>query len=111
MDVTDIDVSEAHALMQANAALVIIDVRTDEEFEMSFIKGAKNFDVQAAEFEGQIDALARGADYLVHCHSGARSVAALLVFERLGFTHIYHMHEGMREWMSQDLPHIYNYYI
>ncbi len=111
MDVSDIEVKSAHALMQANAALVIIDVRTDEEFEMCFIKGAKNFDVQGPAFENQIDALPRGVDYLVHCHSGGRSAAALRVFERLGFSHVYHMHEGMREWMSQDLPHIYNYYI
>ena len=111
MKITHLDVSQAHALLQSRPELVIIDVRTDEEFEMSFISGAVNFDIQGDAFEAQLGALDRSADYLIHCHSGDRSKAALTVFERLGFKHIYHMDGGMREWASQDLPHIYNYYI
>jgi rhodanese-related sulfurtransferase len=111
MKVTHLNVQEAHKLMQERPDMAILDVRTDEEFEMSFIKGAINFDALEDGFEAQLKTLDVSQNYLIHCHSGQRALDALPKFKALGFSHIYVMDGGMREWMHAELPHIYNYYI
>lgn len=111
MKTTHLNVEEAHALIEGNPDLVVIDVRTDEEFEMSYIANAVNYDVQGEYFKHQLADLDREEDYLIHCHSGQRSTDALKVFKELGFKHIYHMDGGMRAWAHAELPTVYNWFI
>jgi len=102
---------EAHALLIGDPDITIIDVRTDEEFEMFFIQGAVNLDCEHEDFETHINGLDREKKYLVHCHSGDRSIETLIRFRALGFKHIIHLDGGLRDWAAQELPHIYNYTI
>ena len=111
MKTTHLNVHEAHALIEGRPDLMIIDVRTPEEFEMSYIANAVNYDVQADLFSQQLTELDTDKDYIIHCHSGERSREALLVFNELGFKRIYHMDGGMREWAHAELPAVYNWFI
>jgi rhodanese-related sulfurtransferase len=111
MKITYVNVVEASSLLEIKPTLAIIDVRTGEEFEMSYIENAVNYDVQGEFFKDQLSGLDREKDYLIHCHSGQRSTDALQVFKELGFKHIYHMDGGMREWAHAELPTVYNWFI
>ncbi|NNC36451.1 MAG: rhodanese-like domain-containing protein [Hyphomonadaceae bacterium] len=111
MKLTNIDVHKAHKLIEERPALTILDIRTAEEFEMSFIENAVNIDVKSELFELELSKLDKSKDYLVHCHSGQRCVAAIPVFKKLGFKHIIHMEGGMREWAHAELPTVYNWFI
>ncbi len=111
MPVNNMDVRAALDLIEADPELVILDVRTPGEFELFFIRGAINIDAQGAHFEEALGALDKTKTYLVHCHSGERSKGAVETLTRLGFTHLIHMYEGMREWNYQELPVIYNWTI
>ena len=42
--------------------------------------------------------------YLVYCRSGNRSRTALWIMEELGFTRIYHLANGITEWVDAGFP-------
>jgi rhodanese-related sulfurtransferase len=65
------------AMMKEAPEIVVIDVRTPEEFAAGHIKGAKNIDFTAGDFKAKISELDRGVTYLMHCQSGGRSGNAM----------------------------------
>ncbi|MEN9306064.1 MAG: hypothetical protein RLY76_1332, partial [Actinomycetota bacterium] len=49
--------------------VVIVDVRTPEEFAAGHLQGAVNLDVSASTFDSQIAALDKDVVYAVYCRS------------------------------------------
>jgi len=111
MRVTNVTAQEAYRLVKDNPELIVLDLRTPDEFEMFFIKGARNINATSEFFARRLKSLKRDHQYLIHCHSGSRSAKALETFENLGFQNIIHMHGGLREWNEQKLPIISNWSI
>jgi rhodanese-related sulfurtransferase len=111
MKTSHLNVKDAHELMQSRPDITIVDIRTAEEFEMSYVEGALNIDFQSEVFKFKLSELDNNTEYLIHCHSGERSLAALEIFKELKFKHIYHMDGGMRAWAQAELPTVYNWFI
>ena len=88
----------------AEGKVAIIDVRTADEFKDGHIKGAKNIDIMAADFEARIAKLDKTQLTLVHCQAGGRSTRALPTFEKLGFTNVIHLDEGFGGWEKAGKP-------
>ncbi len=84
--------------------IIVLDVRTPEEFSENRIKGAKNLDLAAATFEKDVAALDRNKTYLVHCAAGGRSTRSLKIFEKLGFSSVIHLDGGLNSWKKAGLP-------
>jgi rhodanese-related sulfurtransferase len=102
--ITDVTVNQARELIQKrarNAQLVILDVRTPEEFAQGHLSGAVNVNLMAPDFERRLGALGRGKTYLVYCRTGNRSVKAIQIMGRLGFRSVYHMFEGIVGWQKK----------
>lgn len=66
----------------------VIDVRTPEEFNEGYVKGAVNIDVSNPNFESQIASLDKDAAYSVYCRSGNRSAVAVDIMRNAGFTNV-----------------------
>ena len=65
-------------LARPPAGLVVLDIRTPEEFRDGHLPGARNLDFFAPDFRQRLEALARGdAPVLLYCRSGNRSGQAL----------------------------------
>ena len=111
MKVVSLNVQDAHKYLQDNPDTIILDVRTPDEFELFYIKGALNIDAQEKYFKLALGQLDTEKTYLVHCHSGERSTKAIDILQEIGFTNLVHMHEGMREWNHAKLPVVYNWTI
>jgi len=105
----NLSAQQAYDLLQSRVDLTIIDVRTSEEYEMFLIEGAVNIDISLEIFEQEIMLLDRNNAYLIHCHSGERSEKAFALLQQWGFTEIFHLDGGIREWAFQEFPHIYNH--
>lgn len=60
--------------------VVLLDVRTPEEFSNGRVRGAKNINFLADNFEEQVDKLDRKKTYYLYCASGNRSGKALHYF-------------------------------
>lgn len=88
----------------AEGSTVVVDVRTPDEFKEGHIKGAKNIDIMADDFEAQLGKLDKTKPTLVHCQAGGRSMRALKVFEKLGFKNLIHLDEGFGGWEAAGKP-------
>lgn len=98
--VKHVKADEAAKIISAEK-VVIVDVRTPDEFKDGHIKGAKNIDIMSADFEAKLD---KTQPTLVHCQAGGRSTRALPSFEKLGFTHLIHLDDGFGGWVKAGKP-------
>ena len=78
---------------------VILDVRTEEEFESGYIAGSKNIDIRGGTaFISSIEELDKSKAYFVYCRSGARSGQACQLMEQMGFEQVYNLEGGVLAW-------------
>jgi rhodanese-related sulfurtransferase len=97
--------AEAAAEVIANTPdVVVLDIRTPEEFTEGFIEGASNIDFYRSDFAGQLDMLDKDAPYVVYCRSDNRSGDAMDVFADLGFTNVTEIDGGIVNWYESGLP-------
>ena len=96
--------AQAAQEMITNGDVLILDVRTKQEFEDGHIKGALNIDIRESDFMTQIEKLDRSKNYIIHCKSGGRSAVALEKIKDMGFSTMYHMNGGIIEWAQHNLP-------
>lgn len=82
------DAAEVTAGEVATADVVIIDVRTADEFAQGHLEGAINLDVEGGAFEAGLAELDPGESYAVYCRSGNRSAAAARIMAANGFTDV-----------------------
>lgn len=83
---------------------VIIDVRTNEEFESGYIKGAILADIQDPHsFTEKVQELDKSKDYYVYCRSGKRSLLACQVMESMGFEKVTNLEGGILSWDEETV--------
>ena len=86
-------------LQEQTSESVILDVRTAEEFESGYIKGALNMDIRGgADFLASIESLDKSKSYFVYCRSGARSGQACQLMSQMGFSALYNLDGGVLAW-------------
>lgn len=78
----------------AEPGVVIVDVRTPEEFASGHLAGAVNIDVSAATFDSVIAGLDKSQTYAVYCRSGNRSTIATGKMADAGFERIFNFNQG-----------------
>jgi len=84
--------------------LVVLDVRTPEEFQSERLEGAIMIDYYSAEFTARINELDRDTPYVVYCRSGNRSRSAVNIMEELGFTDVSEVRGGINAWVQDGQP-------
>ena len=87
------------AQFESDENAVILDVRTEMEFNEGFISNAINYDFhQGAGFVADLETLDKSKNYYVYCRSGARSASACAIMNELGFENAYNLLGGIIEW-------------
>ncbi|MFQ5996774.1 MAG: pyridoxal-phosphate dependent enzyme [Dehalococcoidales bacterium] len=85
-----------------NQNLVIIDVRTAEEYASGHLEKAINLDYYAVTFRDELNELDRSKTYLIYCKTGERSAVTSDLMKALGFARVYDMPGGMVGWESRE---------
>ena len=85
-------------------AIIVIDVRTPEEFAEGHIKDARNVDIASPDFQKNLAKLDPSKRYLVHCAAGGRSTRSLSLLIKAGFKSILHLDGGLNAWKEAGLP-------
>ena len=104
--IKNITIEEAQILIQKNKNnpnLIILDVRTSDEYMGEHIEDAINIDFHSDTFKEDLNKLDKEKIYIVHCQSGGRSTKALNIMKELGFKEAYNM-GGLVQWKEQGLP-------
>ena len=94
----------AAVLADAPDDLVILDVRTPEEYAEGHLDGAVLVDFYDADFADQLAELDPDVPYLVYCRSGNRSGQTLPLMEQLGFGSASDIDGGILAWADAGLP-------
>ena len=95
----------AAALLAAPpAGLVVLDVRTPEEFATGHLEGAVMIDFQSPSFAADVVALGADTPVFVYCRSGNRSAQAVAAMTQLGFTDLTELDGGIVAWEAAGLP-------
>ena len=84
--------------------LVVLDIRTPEEFAAGHLAGAINIDYYASDFESQLSGLDLDVPYVMYCNSGNRSGNTLPLMDSLGFSEVYELDGGIQAWLAANLP-------
>jgi len=84
--------------------LVILDVRTREEFGDGHLEGAIMLDFYEADFADQLAGLDPNVPYLLYCRSGNRSGKTAAMMQDLGFTDVANVDGGIVAWGAANLP-------
>ncbi len=102
--VKHVDAAGAAKLLARTPEVVVIDVRTPEEYAEGHLKGAKNLDFNSPGFREELAKLDRERTYLVHCAVGGRSKRSLARFQELGFRSVVHLDGGYEGWVKAGKP-------
>ena len=83
--------------------VVVVDVRTPEEFKAGHVPGAVNINIADADFDKKVAALDKDKTYVVHCARGGRSAKAT---ERMKteLDKLYDFSGGMMAWEKAGKP-------
>lgn len=96
--------TEAAEKLLADKKIVVLDVRTADEFAAGHIAGATNLDFRAPDFKAKVAALPKDRVYLVNCAVGGRSARACELMGTLAFPTIYDLKGGIRAWQAAGKP-------
>ena len=83
----DLSPEEAKARMEANPDLILLDVRTQEEYDDGHIPGAVCLPSDMIE-EGMPFSFDKDAEILPYCHSDKRSAEAASRLRAMGYTNV-----------------------
>jgi rhodanese-related sulfurtransferase len=98
-----VSVDEFEKLTQAKTN-VVLDVRTQGEFDAGHIAGATNLDFRSPDFEKELAKLDKSKVYLVHCAAGGRSAQACKKMQQAGFQSLVDLPAGFRGWEKAGKP-------
>ncbi|MFZ0390398.1 MAG: rhodanese-like domain-containing protein [Calditrichia bacterium] len=101
-----IDPEQAYEMIQTDSSVLVIDVRTPQEYtgELGHIPDAVLEPLQEIEKWSENYQPRKDQKIILVCRSGNRSNVAADYLARKGFKRLYNIEGGMKEWNRLDLP-------
>lgn len=98
---SNVTVDEAQQLMSEESDLIILDVRTQQEYDSGHIPNA--ILIPVGELEDRLGELDEMKTILVYCQSGVRSAQARQILADNGFSEVYNLEGGIIAWQEAGL--------
>lgn len=91
----DINSEKLNNMINKNENILLLDVRTKEEYNTMHIQNSVNIPLQ--DLEDNLDDILSytDKDVVIYCRSGKRSITAAYILEANGFRHIYNLKYGI----------------
>lgn len=93
-------------MIDEGARFEFVDVRTEGEYELARIDGARLLD---QTYYAELLSMDRDTVLVCQCHHGIRSQSAAEHFERQGFRTIYNLSGGIEAWSRMVDPSVPRY--
>lgn len=92
-----ISAEEAKKIMDQNPEALILDVRTEEEYEEGHIPSAKLLPLDEVKSRAEAELTDKEQTILIYCRSGARAGEAVQILQDLGYADV-HQFGGILSW-------------
>lgn len=86
-----------------NPAVLLVDVRTEEEFNLAHIPGAKWIPRGRSEFEFAKTVRDAEAEIILYCKTGSRASLVKKALDAQGYRNVT-VHQGFETWAEAGLP-------
>ncbi|MBW6497004.1 MAG: thioredoxin fold domain-containing protein [Bacteroidales bacterium] len=83
---------------------VLLDVRTQREFENGHLEDAGQLNYYALDFRRRLLLLPKDQPIYLYCNTGYRSDRAASFLVSNGYTQVYNLQHGIMEWELAELP-------
>jgi len=91
-------------IISNDKSVIIIDVRTPDEFNKGHLKNSLNVNWFDENFDENLNIFSKDLPVMVYCLSGGRSSKANERIKSLGFKNVYELDGGILEWRKNKLP-------
>lgn len=90
-----LNIDEIKYILENNTNVVLLDVRSPQEYEEGHLKGAIN--IPTYELYTKARKIIKDPDTIViaYCTVGVRSETAIKILRRLGYKNLYHLNGGI----------------
>ena len=96
----------AEIIGEGRPGLVVLDVRTPEEFAAGHLASAVNLDMYAPGFADALALLDRETPYVLYCRTDNRSGEVREMMRSLGFTEVHEIDGGIVAWVEGGRPFV-----
>lgn len=100
----NLDSAEFEKRIKESNDSIILDVRTQDEYNKIRIPNSILIDIYKPDFAQKIDQLDRTKSYFVYCRSGVRSLNAVMLMINMGFEYVFNLSAGIIEWEGDIEP-------
>lgn len=104
--IRQLSAGELKAMMDAGGAVVLVDVRTEEERAVARIEGSRLLD---KAYHDELLAMDRTTPLVFQCHHGVRSQMAAEYFRQHGFRNLHNLRGGIDAWSRAVDPSVPRY--
>ena len=87
---------------------VLVDVRTNDEYNSGYIENSINIDYFSDDFSENVEKLDKNIPIVLYCRSGKRSSKSANKLSKLGFKEIYNLQGGILDWIEIGNSVIFN---
>ncbi|WP_461206739.1 rhodanese-like domain-containing protein [Clostridium sp. DL1XJH146] len=93
----EISAEEAKKAMEEDSTVILLDVRSEEEYEKEHITNAVNLPIDSINQKANEVIQDKGTKIIVYCQKGKRSKKATKMLYKLGYKNIYNL-GGIENW-------------
>ncbi len=93
-------ISESDFVEILDSDYTLIDVRTQDEFDLGHIDGAINLDFYSETFQNDILSLPKNETIVLYCRTNNRSSKTANILKENGFKEISVLEGGITEWVK-----------
>lgn len=102
--VSEISTDEVAARLRRGDEFHLVDIREESEVTAGRITRAKHIGRGILERDIEKTIPDPGADIVLYCRGGLRSILSAESLQRMGYTNVRSMTGGFREWQKKQLP-------
>jgi rhodanese-related sulfurtransferase len=98
--VKEVDINYVKTKLDTQKNLVLIDVREDHEWQQGHIPTAIHLARGIIERDIETVIPEKGAQIVLYCGGGFRSILSAYSLQKMGYSNIYSMEGGIRDWLN-----------
>ena len=105
--ITEVSAAQAKADLDAGKKIILLDVRSKEEFDAGHLPNAVHVSRGLLEFKIGRVIPDKNANIILYYRTGARSAMATLVLNEMGYVNAKNMEGAFKDWGTAGFP-VYN---
>lgn len=102
--VKELTIDELHRKLERKERFHLVDVREESEFAADHLPGARHLGKGILERDVELAIPDTSAEIVLYCGGGFRSALSADALQKMGYTNVWSMDGGIREWRAKGLP-------